>query len=210
MITPHGYSRALPPCHVGFPSIVIAATTRSAIITTYAHPPPTRVQMLRSALGIGHTRPHCHCIRTLTHPRCPRWQSRTLPSLSQTLCTTSFLWNTPRSPVFSTVDNFQLTNKMAKDKDRRPPLYVPRQIGEWQKTPDEEWLQKAGLFRYASHLQGTINLHRCKTFIASMRARQEEDPSNREIAGVVDGVLVRYTPRYLHQYFGWDGTGSTS
>jgi hypothetical protein len=210
MITPQGTSKAWLLCHVGSPSIVTAATTKSVIITTYAHPPPTKVQMPRSVPGRSHIRFPCLCVHSLTHPRCPNQQARTWLPFHPSSHTSSFLGNFPRPRLLHTVDLFQLTDKMSQTEEKRPPLFVPRQIGEWKKTPDEEWLQQAGLFRYASHLQETINLHRCRTFIASMKARQAADPNNEEIAGVVDGVLVKYTPRYLHQYFGWDGTGSTS
>lgn len=91
----------------------------------------------------------------------------------------------------------------------KTPFFIPRQIAEWKKHPDVDWLKEAGLFRYMQHLREHIDLGRCKAFIASMRARQQEDPQSKEIAGVVEGILVQYSPMYLYRYFGWDGQGAT-
>lgn len=196
-----------PPYPVGHSTLGTAATARSAIITTYTSPPPKRFQNLGELPPLGHSSSHCNNVRVYAHQPCPCSSSHTPPFSALTSFSLTLLPpSNPRSASFFQLLRVSTTREITKGA----PLYVPRQIEEWKKKPVSEWLTEAGFFRYANHLRENINMGRCKAFIASMRARQQENPSDKDLAGVVEGVLVKYTPMYLYRHFGWDGTGATS
>ena len=53
-------------------------------------------------------------------------------------------------------------------------------------------------------MKDKVDLELCHEFINSMKTRDE----NEELpSGMVQGILVQYSPRYLYSFFGWDGTG---
>ena len=91
-------------------------------------------------------------------------------------------------------------------KKHPPPFFVPRQIMEWKRQPDLTWTQKTGLGRYYTLLEGKVNIQHCREFVTSNQQQPEDEqfPS-----GIVEGVLVQYSSRYLHKFFGWDGLGAT-
>lgn len=78
---------------------------------------------------------------------------------------------------------------------------------EWKRKPNLIWHTNAGLGRYWTLLEAKVNIKHCKEFVESMRTRSETEayPS-----GVVEGVLVQFSSRYLHKFFGWDGLGATA
>jgi hypothetical protein len=49
-----------------------------------------------------------------------------------------------------------------------------------------------------------INYAHCQEFITSMQHQDENDDCP---AGVVEGILVKYSAFYLQAFFGWDGSG---
>ena len=56
-------------------------------------------------------------------------------------------------------------------------------------------------------MKDKVDLELCHEFINSMKTRDE----NEELpSGMVQGILVQYSPRYLYSFFGWDGTGVLS
>ena len=89
----------------------------------------------------------------------------------------------------------------------QPPFHLPHMTMEWKRQPDLIWLLSTGLAKYYTLLEGKINIRHCTEFVNSMGTRSEEEtyPS-----GVVEGVLVEYSSRYLHNFFGWDGLGATT
>ena len=86
------------------------------------------------------------------------------------------------------------------------PIYLPRMVREWKRKTDGAWLTKTNLIQYWTRLDGKVDVARCLEFLKSMKSRSEEEQFP---AGYVDGILVQYSPRYLHAFFGWDGTGIT-
>ena len=87
-----------------------------------------------------------------------------------------------------------------------PPFGVPKAIAEWKRRADTIWTTKTGLVKYWTMMASKTNLDHCNQFVKSMRERSEDEPNP---AGYVDGILVEYSSRYLHVFFGWDGTGAT-
>ena len=89
-----------------------------------------------------------------------------------------------------------------------PPFYAPRMIHEWKRRTDEIWTTKTGLAKwtYSTLMEGKTDLALCNEFLQLMRQRSEDKAFP---TGMVGNVLVRYSSRYLHAFFGWDGTGAT-
>lgn len=77
---------------------------------------------------------------------------------------------------------------------------------EWKRQPDSAWLTRTNLIKYWMRLDDIIDIPRCQQFFTSMAERSEDEPYP---SGVVNGVLVQYSCRYLHAFFGWDGIGVT-
>ena len=93
---------------------------------------------------------------------------------------------------------------MASSSDKneqRKPIYVPRQIDQWKKHQDAIWCDKTNLTRYLEDVDTKVDVVLCNAFIQSHR---ERDKNEAHPSGVVEGILVQYSPRYLHTYFGWD------
>ena len=101
---------------------------------------------------------------------------------------------------------FLVSARIMETKTSMGPIYTPRMVREWKRKTDGAWLTKTNLIKFWTRLDGKVDIARCQEFLASMAERSEEDPFP---AGVVEGVLVRYSPKYLHAFFGWDGTGIT-
>src|ERR1700735_1702568 len=92
-------------------------------------------------------------------------------------------------------------------KETPGPFYIPRQIAEWRKHVDSIWCEKTNLARFWNQMKDKVDLKLCHEFINSMKTRDE----NEELpSGMVQGILVQYSPRYLCSFFGWDGTGVLS
>ena len=95
---------------------------------------------------------------------------------------------------------------MASSSAERPKgIYVPRQIDEWKKHPDMLWLEQTNLARFFEQISETVDLMLCYEFLRSMKTR---DPNEEFPSGMVKGVVVRYSPRCLYHFYGWDGTGA--
>ena len=90
--------------------------------------------------------------------------------------------------------------------NERKAIFIPRMVREWKRKTDGAWLTRTNVIRYSTQLTGTVDVARCEAFLKSMTERNEDEQNP---SGVLDGVLVQYSQRYLANFFGWDGTGVT-
>lgn len=56
-----------------------------------------------------------------------------------------------------------------------------------------------GLYKFAAQVKSEVDVGHCQPFVASIRNR---GPKDLTIAGVVDGVLLHYSSKYLYRSFG--------
>ena len=180
---------------LGTSTISISTPWRPRIVPS--RPPRIRLShnTLAHWLSSLPTAPHCDCSSNITITHCPR-----LIPLGALV--------SPSSPIAHTVRELETMESTERRESKRvePPFHVPRMVYEWKRRPDLIWNAQTGLDKYWAHLEGKVNIKHCHDFVTSMRKQDETDPYP---AGEVEGILVQFSARYLHKFFGWDGLGIT-
>lgn len=194
-----------PPRTIGSQEATSAAKCKFCInnfTSTECHEPPKPIKGNLFKLGSIPVWPQP------VQPRSLRFQRRRrlalcVPPLSRSLL--SCFLSALRRPRFSLSSAMAASAPTCK-REQQPPFYAPRHIYEWKKKADQVWTTKTGLVKYWTSMEQKTNILHCQEFVESMRQRREDEEFP---AGVVEGILVQYSSRCLHKFFGWDGHGVT-